>query len=113
MIRIQQHPLEPFVEPNSWICYRWIGSDLGKFFPNEKEKEKSYKLHDYIRKYVDDSLGVTHLETPNKLRKLVKKHRTFSTDLSSSDNQILEIQRNRKKTAEDRLTTTLVSVLKN
>ena len=24
-----------------------------------------YKLHDYIRKHIDDTLGVTHLETPS------------------------------------------------
>ena len=44
-----------------------------------KRKNKSYKSHDCIRKHIDDSLGVTHLETPSKGRKLVKKQLTFST----------------------------------
>ena len=39
----------------------------------------------------------THSE---KRRKLVKKHLTFSIGLSSADNQILEIQRKRKKIYE-------------
>ena len=38
-----------------------------------KRKNKSYKSHDYIRKHIADSLGVTRLETSSKRRKLVKK----------------------------------------
>ena len=52
-----------------------------------KRKNRNYKLHDDIRKRFDYSLGITHLETPSKRRKLVKKHLTFSTGLDSTNNE--------------------------
>ena len=53
-----------------------------------KRKENSYKLHDYIRKQIDDSLGVTRLETPSEPNKLVKKQLTFSTGVESANNEM-------------------------
>ena len=44
-------------------------------------KKKCYKSHDCIRKHIDDSLGITHLEAPSKRRMFVKKQLTFSTEI--------------------------------
>ena len=66
-----------------------------------KRKEKSYKLHDYIRKHIDDELGVTHLETPSKRRKLVKKQLTFSTGPESTNNKKSKNQLKRKNVDEN------------
>ena len=66
-----------------------------------KRKEKSYKLHDYIRKHIDDELGVTHLETPSKRRKLVQKQLTFSTGLETTNNEKSKKKRKRQKVDEN------------
>ena len=67
------------------------------FSKRRKRKNKSYRLHDYIRKDIDDSLGVTHLETPSKRRKLVEKQLTFSTGLESTNNEISKISKTKKE----------------
>ena len=62
-----------------------------------KRKNKSYRLYDYVRKHVDDSLGVTHLESSSERRKLVKKQLTFSTRLESTNNEKSKIKGNERK----------------
>ena len=66
-----------------------------------KRKDKSYKLHDHTIKHIDSALGVTHLETPSKRRKLVKKQLTFSTGPESTNNLKSKNQRKRKKCDEN------------
>ena len=78
-----------------------IGSGAGMVRNSEsvsskkrKRKDKNYKLHDYIRKFIDDTLGVTHLEPPSKRRKLVKKQLTFGIGLES---KVMKNQKNQRK----------------
>ena len=58
-----------------------------------RKKEKSYKLHDYIKKRVDDSLSVTHLETPSKHWKLIKIQIRIGPGLESTNNEMSKNQR--------------------
>ena len=53
------------------------------------------------------------LETPRKLKKVVKKQCTFSTGLGSADNKALDIQKNERKHRDIIEIPTLISILMN